>query len=337
MVRIMSFRFFIKSALFSFAIFCFVITIPMVSRAGTKVLTIGTGGMVGNYYPTGLAIAGIVNKNQNDHGFRFEVRETEGSVFNINAMLAGDIDFGMVQADRQYQAVNGLAEWKEMGPQKNLRAIFSTYTESVTLVTSDDSEVKALKDLKGKRVDIGLSGSGGRQNAIDALGTAGIDWKKDIIVYEEEAASGPRMLFAGKLDAFFHTVGHPSEAIRYATLTVQRARFIPITSTEKLISKYPYYSKSIIPIRFYRGAVNQKDVETFGVKATFVTVSKVPDDTVYAITKAVFEDFKSFRTFTPVLGMVRKEGMLEGLTAPIHPGAARYYKEIGLQLPPSTN
>ena len=308
---------------------------PFVSQAKSSFFTIGTGGLMGNYYPTGMIIARIVNKKQKAHGFRLKEEHTSGSVYNINAIMAGDIEFSIAQADRQYQAVNGLAEWKGKGPQKDLRAIFGLYTESVTLVAAGDAGIKTIQELRGKRVDIGPLGSGVRQNAIDALDAAGIDWKMDIIVYEEKLDDRVDMLLHGKLDAFFHTVGHPSQDISFATYSVRGARFIPLVNIAKLLSKYPYYSKSFIPIKLYPRADNKKDVETIGVKAAFLTSAKIPDDVVYAITKAIFDDFESLKEHIPVLKTLRKESMLEGLTAPIHAGALRYYREIGLQIPPS--
>ena len=144
------------------------------------------------------------------------------------------------------------------------------------------------------------------------------------------------MYLQGELDAFFHTLGHPSKDIRFAVNSVPKARFIPLVNIDKLLSKYPYYSKSNIPIELYSGVLNRKDVETFGVKASFLTSAKIRDDVVYAITKATFDEFQSLGKFDPILKTFKKDSMLEGLTAPIHPGALRYYKEIGLQLPPST-
>ncbi len=309
--------------------------IPSCSQEENHFLTIGTGGSLGNYSNTGLAIARIVNKEEEAHGFRLQPKESSGSVSNIDAIMAGDIEFGIAQADRQYQAVNGLAEWKGKGPQKDLRAVFSLYTESVTLVAGRDAGINTIHDLRGKRVDVGLPGSGIRQNAIDALDAAGIEWEKDIEAHEEKLDDRVPMLMHSQLDAFFHTVGHPSQDIEFVTSSVRGARFIPLVNIERLLAKYPYYSKSVIPVKLYPRADNDKDVETIGVKATFLTSAKIPDEVVYAVTKAVFNDLDSLGKYDPVLKTFSKENLLEGLTAPIHPGALRYYREIGLQVPPS--
>jgi TRAP transporter TAXI family solute receptor len=301
---------------------------PVVAK--TTFVTIGTGGITGVYYPTGGAIARIVNKKRKVYGIRCTVESTGGSVFNVNAVMAGDLEFGVVQSDRQFQAMKGLAEWKEKGPQKDLRAVFTIHPESITLVAADDAGIKSINDLRGKRVNIGNPGSGQRQNSIDGLMNAGINYEKDLEAEGVKAAEAPGLLQDGRIDAFFYTVGHPSGAIKEATAGRRKVHFVPITGVDNLLKKYPYYAKALIPIKLYPGATNTKDVETFGVKATFVTSAKVPDQVVYAITKEVFDNFEAFKKLHPAYQVLTKENMLEGMSAPIHPGAMKYYKEAGL-------
>ncbi len=303
---------------------------PVQTQAKTIFVTIGTGGVTGVYYPTGGAIAKMVNKKRKVYGIRATVESTGGSVYNVNAVMSGDLEFGIVQSDRQYQAWYGLAEWKEKGPQKDLRAICSIHPESITLVAAVDAGIKTLQDLRGKRVNIGNPGSGQRQNSIDVLTNAGIDWKKDIIAEGVKAPEAPGLLQDGRIDAFFYTVGHPSGAIKEATAGRRKVRFIPITGVDKLLKKYPYYAKAVIPIKFYPGAKNKEDVPTIGVKATFVTSIKVPERVVYAITKELFDNLEQFKKLHPAYGVLTRKNMLEGLTAPFHPGALKYFKEVGL-------
>jgi len=303
---------------------------PGTTQARTTFVTIGTGGITGVYYPTGGAIAKMVNKKRKVYHIRATVESTGGSVFNINAVLSGDLTFGICQSDRQYQAWHGLAEWEDKGPQKDLRACFSIHPESVTLVAADDAGIRTIQDLRGKRVNIGNPGSGQRQNAIDALTNAGIDYKKDIIAESAKAAEAPGLLQDGRIDAFFYTVGHPSGAIKEATAGKRKVHFVPITGLDKLLAKYPYYAKAYIPIKFYPSATNKEDVPTFGVKATFVTSAKTPDNIVYAIVKEVFDNFETFKKLHPAYSVLTKQNMLEGLTAPLHPGALKYFKEVGL-------
>ncbi len=303
---------------------------PSEKQEKTVFVTIGTGGITGVYYPTGGNIAKMINEMSKEYGIRATSEATGGSVFNINAIMAGDLEFGVAQSDRQFQAFNGLAEWKEKGPQKALRAVFSIHPEAVTLVAADDAGIKTMHDLKGRRINIGNPGSGQRQNAIDALKNAGIDFQKDLKAEEVKAAEAPGLLQDGRIDAFFYTVGHPSGAIKEATSGRRKVHFVPITNIQGLTSEYPYYVKAVIPMKLYPSATNKEDVETFGVKATFVTSSEVPDSVVYAITKEVFDNFEEFKTLHPAYEILNKLNMMEGMSAPIHPGAIRYYREAGL-------
>ena len=302
------------------------------AQARTQFVTIGTGGITGVYYPTGGAIAKMVNKKKKEYGIRATVESTGGSVFNINAVMNGDLEFGIAQSDRQYQAVHGLAEWKDKGAQKDLRAVFSIHPESVTLVAAVDAGVNKIEDLKGKKVNIGNPGSGQRQNAIDALEAVGIDINKDIQAESIKASEAASLLQDGRIDAFFYTVGHPSGSIKEATSGARKVRIADVAGPgiDKLLAKYPYYAKATIPHKLYPGAQNDKDIQTFGVKATLVTSAKVPDEVVYAITKEVFDNFDAFKKLHPAYQTLTKEKMLQGLSAPIHPGALKYYKEVGL-------
>ncbi|MDX1708098.1 MAG: TAXI family TRAP transporter solute-binding subunit [Desulfobacterales bacterium] len=301
--------------------------------ARTTFVTIGTGGITGVYYPTGGAIAKIVNQKKDQYGIRATVESTGGSVFNVNAVMSGDLEFGVVQSDRQYQAVNAMAEWEEKGKQENLRAVFSIHPESITLVAAVDAGIESIQDLKGKRVNIGNPGSGQRQNSIDALNAAGINFETDLTAESVKAAEAPGLLQDGRIDAFFYTVGHPSGAIKEATAGARKVRFIPITGPgiDKLIAENPYYAKATIPVGLYEGAQNDTDVDTFGVKATFVTSANVPENVVYAITKEVFDNFDDFKKLHPAYAVLTKQNMMEGLSAPLHAGAEQYYKEAGLK------
>lgn len=303
-----------------------------VAQAGrTTFVTIGTGGITGVYYPTGGAIAKMVNKKRKEYGIRATVESTGGSVFNVNAVMAGDLEFGVVQSDRQFQAMKGIANWEDKGPQKDLRAVFSIHPETVDLIAAVDSNINSLADLKGKRVNIGNIGSGYRKNAIDALMANGLDYKKDFHAENLKAAESPGLIQDGRLDAAFYTVGHPSGYYKEATSGKRKVKFVPITNVESLLDKYPYYAKAVTQVtKFYPAAANDSDVETFGVKATFVTSSKVPDNVVYAIVKEVFENFEDFKKLHPAYSGLTKKSMLDGLSAPLHPGAVKYYKEAGL-------
>jgi TRAP transporter TAXI family solute receptor len=246
--------------------------------------------------------------------------------------MAGDLEFGIVQSDRQYQAWNGLAEWKDQGPQKDLRAVFTIHPESITLVAAADAGIKTIQDLKGKRVNIGNPGSGQRQNSIDALTAADLDYEKDVEAESVVADEAPGLLQDGRIDAYFYTVGHPSGNIKEATAGRRKVRICDVAGPglDALIEKNPYYAKALVPAKFYPGAINKNDAKTFGVKATLVTSIKVPEEVVYAITKEVFDNFETFKKLHPAYEVLTKQNMLEGMSAPVHPGAMKYFKEAGL-------
>jgi len=307
---------------------------PAELQAETVFVTIGSGDFTGVYFPTGLAIVKMINKKRNQYGIRATVEATPGSVFNLNAIMAGYMEFGMTQADKQYQAVNGLAEWTKKGPQKELRAVFSVYPESVTLVAAVDAGINTIADLKGKRVSLGNPGSSQHRIVIDTLEAAGLDSKRDIFAQTVMASKAPVLLQDNRIDAYFYTVGHPSESIRMALSSERKARIISISGAliDRLVADKNYFSKIQIQMqRLYPGLqAPPDDVDTFGVMATLCTSSRVPDHLVYAITKEVFENLNYFKKQHPAFVDLTKEGMLDGLTAPLHPGALKYYKEVGL-------
>ncbi len=303
---------------------------PSAATARIQFVTIGTGGVTGVYYPTGGAISRMVNKKSKIYNLKVTVESTAGSVFNINAVLNGDLEFGIAQSDRQYQAVNGMKEWKGK-PQKKLRAVFSIYPESVTLIASDESGIYSLAEMKGKRIAIGNPGSGQLGNSRDALALVGLNEKKDIQAEYIKAVEAASALQDERIDAFFYTVGHPNGSIKEATAGRIKVHIVPIPDVQTLIAKYPYYAKSFIPMKFYPNATNkQAEVPTFGVKATLITSSDISDEIVYAITKEVFDNLEAFKKIHPAYSVLTKKNMLEGLSAPLHPGAVKYYKEAGL-------
>ena len=292
---------------------------------------IGTGGVTGVYYPTGGAIGRIVSQaEQNTINLIVTVQSTGGSAYNVNAIMSGDLQFGVVQSDRQYQAYNGLAEW-EGNPQEDLRAVFSIHPENVVLVAAEDSGIKTMQDLKGKVVSIGNHGSGFRQNAIDALTAYGIDYETDIIAQDLKAAEAAGALQDGKIDAFFYTVGHPNGSIKEATSGTRKTVFVPIDDVDELIEENPYYAYSKIPVEYYPMSQSTEDVQTFGVVATFLTSADVSDEVVYTLVKCVFENLDEFKGMHDAFKNLTPEEMVNsGISIPFHDGAIQYYEEAGL-------
>ncbi len=302
-----------------------------VTTAGAQsFITIGTGGVTGVYYPTGGAICRLVNKTRKEHGIRCSVESTGGSVYNLNTIRAGELDMGVAQSDWQYHAYNGTSQFADQGPFKELRSVFSVHPEPFTVVARSDSGVTDFMDLKGKRVNIGNPGSGQRGTMEVVMEAVG--WTKDdfALASELKAAEQSKAVCDNKVDAMVYTVGHPSGSIKEATTSCDTVLVaVNGPAIDKLVADNAYYRKAVIPGGMYRG--NDNDVVTFGVGATFVSSTNVPADTVYQVVKAVFENFDDFRKLHPAFANLKKEEMIkDGLSAPLHDGAIRYYKEAGL-------
>lgn len=293
-------------------------------------VTIGTGGVTGVYYPVGGALAKLINAGGAEHGIKATAESTGGSVFNVNALVNGDLEFGIVQSDRQAQATAGTDEWEARGAQSTLRAVCSLYPECVTLVAAADAGITNLTSLAGKRVNIGNPGSGNRGNALDALGVAGLNPETDLVAEQIKASEAAKLLQDGRIDAYFYTVGHPSGSFKEVSVGRRKVRFVPITGIDELLARRGFYARATIPVVHYPNVLNKEDVPTFGVKATLCTTTAVSDDTVYALTKAMFENLDQFKGLHPALGQLESSAMLEGLSAPLHAGAARYFREVGL-------
>ena len=299
------------------------------AAAQQKFLTIGTGGVTGVYYAAGGAICRLVNKDRAKHGIRCSVESTGGSVFNINTIKAGELDLGVSQSDVMYNAVKGEKQFKDSGAYGDLRAVMSLHPEPFTVVARKEANVKAFADFKGKKFNVGNPGSGTRASMEEILGA--MDWKmSDFSLASELKADehGPA-LCDGKIDGFFYAVGHPSANIQDPTTTCG-AKLVPLTGAyvDKLVKQWPFYAKVTIPAGLYPN--NPQATDTFGVLATLVSSSKVPADNVYAVVKAVFDNFEEFKKLHPALAHLKPEDMVKnGLSAPLHDGAARYYKEKG--------
>jgi hypothetical protein len=274
----------------------------------------------------------MVKKKSQSYDIKSTVEPTGGSVDNINAVLAGDIQFGITQSDIQYQAVKGADQWKDRGSQTKLRAVFSLHPEIVTIVASVKSKINKLYDMKGKTINIGNPGSGQYVNSEDIFGAAGLK-VSDIRIERTKAVDAPTLLQDGRIDAFFYTVGHPNSNIKEATSGRIKVRFVPVKGAQAdyLVKKFPYYVKTFINIKDYPTAVNDgKNVPAVGVKATLVTSSDVPDKVVYAVTKEIFDNLEEFKSLHPALASLTQKDMLQGMTAQVHPGAMKYYRETGL-------
>jgi len=297
--------------------------------AQQKFITIGTGGVTGVYYAAGGAICRLMNKDRAKHGIRCSVESTGGSVFNINTIRAGELDFGVAQSDWQYHAAKGTKVFEKDGAFTDLRSVFSVHPEPFTVLVRKEAGVSKFEDLKGKRFNVGNPGSGTRASMEELLGA--MNWKLSdfSLASELKADEHGAALCDNKIDGFFYGVGHPSANIQ-DPITTCGAKLVPLTgpAVDKLVSGAPYYAKVNIPGGLYAG--NPNPTPTYGVLATFVTSAKVPDATVYELVKAVFDNFDDFKKLHPAFANLDPKDMVKnGNSAPMHPGAIKFYKEKG--------
>jgi uncharacterized protein len=299
------------------------------AQAEEKFVTIGTGGQTGVYYVVGQSICRLVNRNQDEHGIKCTAPSTGGSIANLNAIATGEQDMGVVQSDWQYHAYNGSAPDTFPQANKELRAVFSVHPEPFTVVARQDSGIKTFDDLKGKRVNVGNPGSGARgtmEVLMDRLGWQMSDFS---LAAELQSAEQAAALCDNKIDAIVFTVGHPSGTIKEATTSCASV-LVEVTGpeVEKLVSDNAYYAKATIPGGTYDGT--DADIVTFGVGATFVSSTKADEETIYQVVKAVFDNFDRFKRLHPAFANLKEQDMItNNLSAPLHPGAERYYKERG--------
>jgi uncharacterized protein len=301
-------------------------TAPAVAQQ--KFVTIGTGGVTGVYYAVGGAVCRLMNKDRAKTGLRCSVESTGGSVFNVNAIKSGELDFGLAQSDIQYNAFKGAGSFKDKA-DPDLRAVYSVHPEPFTVLARKDSGVTKFEDFKGKRFNIGNPGSGTLASMEELLKQMGWSDASFSLAAQLKADEQGTALCDNKIDGFYYGVGHPSAAIQDPT-TACGAKLISLTgpAIDALVKEHPYYAKAEIPGGMY--ANNPNPTETYGVLATVVTSSKVSDDVVYNLVKATFDNFDEFKKLHPAFANLDPKAMIKnGLSAPLHPGAIKYYKEKG--------
>ncbi|QFS82834.1 NMT1/THI5 like protein [Roseivivax sp. THAF40] len=305
-------------------------TIALMAASGVSAqefITIGTGGQTGVYYVVGQSICRLVNRGTDEHGLQCTAPSTGGSVANINAIKAGDQTMGVAQSDQQYYGYNGEQSFEE--PIESLRAVFSVHPEPFTVVARGDSGIETFDDLAGKRVNIGNPGSGQRATMDVVMAAAGMSADDFALASELKATEQAQALCDNKIDAFVYQVGHPNGSIQEAFSSCD-AQFVEVSGDyiDSLVDSNAFYATATIPASLYEGI--EEDTPTFGVRATFVSSSDVSEDTVYTVVKAVFDNFDRFKRLHPAFGNLAEDEMISaGLSAPLHDGAAKYYREMG--------
>jgi uncharacterized protein len=294
-----------------------------------KLVAMGTGGTTGIYYVIGQTICSLVNRGIKQHGVKCTAPSTGGSIANINAVRAGELQMGIAQSDWQYHAYHGDSTFKDRGPFTDLRALFSVHAEPFTVVARKDANIKGFNDLKGKRVNVGNIGSGQRTTMDVVMQAKGWKMSDFKLASDLKAAEQPAALCENKVDAITYMVGQPNGSIQEVTTSCD-AVLVPVTGPEieRLLRDDAYYQRVTIPGKMYKG--NDKDVETFGVAATVITSAKTDPEIVYQVVKAVFDNFASFKKAHPAFAKLDPEVMItRNLSAPLHEGAVRYYREKG--------
>ena len=293
-------------------------------------ISIGTGGVTGVYYPTGGAICRLVNKNRKEHGIRCAVESTGGSVYNINTIKAGELEFGVAQSDWQHHAYNGTSQFEGDAAFPGIRAVMSVHPEPFTLVVRGDSGIDSFEALRGKRVNVGNAGSGQRATMEVVMAAFGMTMDDFALATEFKGSEMAKEICDGNIDAMIYTIGHPAAAIKEAATTCD-VQLVSVTGApiDQLVADNPFYRVATIPAGMYAGT--DEDITTFGVGATFVTSADVPEETVYIVAKSVMENIDDFRGLHPAFAELEPAQMVkDGLSAPLHPGAERAYKELGL-------
>jgi TRAP transporter TAXI family solute receptor len=299
------------------------------AAAQQKFITIGTGGVTGVYYAAGGAICRLVNKDRKTHGIRCSVESTGGSIFNINAIKAGEQEFGLAQSDWQFHAFKGTSQFQAGGAHTDLRAVFSVHPEPFTVVARKEANITKFEDFKGKRFNVGNPGSGTLASMQELLGALGWTMSDFSLAAQLKADEHGPALCDNKIDGFFYGVGHPSANIQ-DPITSCGAKLVPLAgpAVDKLVAQHPFYAKVNIPGGLYAGHANP--TPTYGVLATMVSSAKVPNEVVYTVVKAVFENFDEFKRLHPAFAALDPKAMIkDGLSAPLHDGAVKYYKEKG--------
>lgn len=295
--------------------------------ADEKIVTIGTAGVTGVYYPAGGAICRLVNRSRKEHGLRCTVESTDGTVNNLEELRKGEIEFGIVQSDLLYHAYRGSDGFTEVGPDQKLRVVFSLHAEPFTVVARKDAGVVSFDDLKGKRVNLGMPGSGSRSTMEELMRAKGWTEKAFSAVHEIKPSDQVAALCSGKIDATIFAAGHPNGTVQQLTSACPTT-LVSVTgpAVEAMIRAHPFFIRAVIPGGMYIG--NMRNVQTFGFNAVLVASSDLSDDEVYQLVKAVFDNLDDFKTLHPVFTTLdAKHMVLDTRMAPLHAGAVKYYKE----------
>jgi TRAP transporter TAXI family solute receptor len=313
-----------------------------------KFFRIGTGSTAGTYFPIGGLIASAISNPPGSRecerggscgvpGLIAAAVSTHGSVANVEAIASGELESGLSQADVAYWAYSGTGTFKQRGPIKNLRAIANLFPESVHLVARRDLFARSVEQLRGKRISVDRDGSGTKVDALMVLKAYGLG-PNNMKLVSVAAGQAADMLREGTLDGFFFVAGTPAGAVMELA-EESLINLVPIAGkqAEKLSRKVPFFASSVIRSGTY---LNVGHTQTLSVGAQWLVGAEVSEQMVYEITRSLWHE--SARRLLdgghPKGQQIRIETALDGIGVPLHPGAARYYREVGLlkEIPPET-
>ncbi len=295
--------------------------------AQERIVNIGTAGVTGVYYPAGGSICRLVNRTRRDHGIRCMVESTSGSGYNLNALRQGKLSLGLAQSDWLYAAYKGADSFQSYGANPELKTLFSLHGEAFTVIARENSDLESFDQIKGRRVNIGSPGSGVRGTMEKLMQLKGWNLRDFKAALELKPSELGKALCNGRLDVAIIASGHPNNLMQNIASTCQ-VKLLPVEGedVEHMVKESPYYTAMTIPGGLYPG--NLEDIRTFGVKAVVTSTARLPDEVAYNITKAVFDNLNDFKTLHPVFSTLNPAAMAtETVPAPIHPGAAKYFRE----------
>jgi len=298
-------------------------------------ITIGSGSTTGLYYPTAVGMATIINEA--DIGIRANARSTGASVFNARAIGQGQLQMALMQNNIAQYAYRGEGVQAFEGqPVKNLRAVAALYPEVVHVLARADAGIDSIADLSGKRVYVGDVGSGTEQDVMNILAAYDIDFSDLQSAVRGSAGDAVSLLRDNRIDAMFYTVGVGSAAITEAAQTAP-IKVVPIgeEQLQMLEQEYAFYTPFTIPSGTYPGM--QQDVQTVTLKAMLAADAALPEEAVYNFAKTLFQD-KLDAFYNDIQNPNLKkyftlETALEGVPIPLHPGAERFFREAGVEIP----
>jgi uncharacterized protein len=300
-----------------------------------------SGAAGGNYFPMAGILANAISNPPGSRpcdkggpcgvpGLIAIAQSANGSVANVNAIESGVAESGLAQSDVAYWAFNGTGMFEGKEPLKKLRFIANLYPEHIHVVLQKNSPIKSIEDLKGKTISVGLPASGAQVGALLILNAAGLQKNEDFNAEELDTAQSAERLQDRQLDAFLTVTGAPASGIaQLAAISGMTLMSIPDDIRDKVIEQAPFYSKSPIPAGTYEG--QEATADTLAVGAQWLVSADQPEDLVYEITKALWNDTTMKLLQNHAKGKeVKLETALEARGIPLHPGAERYYREAGL-------